>query len=79
MNTQLLRGVPQSEAKEVAPRINSWLADPVIEYVHRAIRLQRKKTKSVDFDSPSWAYKQAHEIGYNQALEDVLTLLNHKG
>lgn len=29
-----------------------------------------------DYDSPSWAYKQADRIGYNRALNLVLDIIN---
>jgi hypothetical protein len=29
-----------------------------------------------DYESPSWAYKQADRIGYNRALNQVLDLIN---
>ena len=36
-----------------------------------------KETPSqTDYDSPSWAYKQADRIGYNRALNQVLDLIN---
>lgn len=31
---------------------------------------------SADYDSPSWAYKQADRIGYNRALNQVLDIIN---
>lgn len=31
---------------------------------------------TADYDSPSWAYKQADRIGYNRALNQVLDLIN---
>lgn len=31
---------------------------------------------TADYDSPSWAYKQADRIGYNRALTQVLELIN---
>ncbi len=33
---------------------------------------------AADYDSPSWAFKQAHSNGYNQALERVINLINVK-
>lgn len=30
------------------------------------------------YDSPSWAYKQAHQNGYNEAIRDVLKLIDIK-
>ena len=36
-----------------------------------------KETSSqADYDSPSWAYKQADRIGYNRALNQVLDIIN---
>jgi len=31
---------------------------------------------SADYDSPSWAFKQADRIGFNRALNQVLDLIN---
>lgn len=31
---------------------------------------------TADYDSPSWAYKQADRIGFNRALTTVLDLIN---
>lgn len=31
---------------------------------------------STDYDSPSWAYKQADRLGHNRALNQVLDLIN---
>ena len=31
---------------------------------------------TADYDSPSWAYKQADRIGYNRALNQVLEIIN---
>jgi len=27
------------------------------------------------YDTPSWSHKQAHVNGYNQAIDEILTLL----
>lgn len=78
MNSRLLFGVPKSEAEKAKNFIERLLADPALGYVVRAIRLQKKTIPTADYDSPSWAYKQAHFNGYNQALEDVLKLITTK-
>jgi len=31
---------------------------------------------TADYDSPSWAYKQADRIGFNRALNQVLDIIN---
>lgn len=43
--------------------------------------LEDKKTEvvlSTDYESPSWAYKQADRNGYDRALTEVINLLNMK-
>ena len=36
----------------------------------------KETPSSADYDSPSWAYKQADRIGYNRALNQVLDIIN---
>lgn len=36
----------------------------------------RETPPQADYDSPSWAYKQADRIGYNRALNQVLDIIN---
>jgi len=38
--------------------------------------LLKETPSSTDYDSPSWAYKQADRIGYNRALNQVLDIIN---
>jgi hypothetical protein len=33
-------------------------------------------SKGTDYDSPSWAYRQADQNGYNRALSDLLKLFD---
>lgn len=41
--------------------------------------LQEEETPVADYDSPSWAYKQADVNGYNRAIRHVLKLIEIKG
>lgn len=34
-----------------------------------------KKTSESEYDSPSWALKQADAVGYERALNEVISLL----
>lgn len=79
MHTALLHGVPKSEVESVKGFLKKLVADPAMEYVRRSIRLQYRNSRYSDFDSPSWAYKQAYQNGYNSALDDVLKLIEDKG
>tara|TARA_R100001463_G_scaffold26933_6_gene62707 strand:- start:12896 stop:13138 length:243 start_codon:yes stop_codon:yes gene_type:complete len=36
----------------------------------------KESVTQADYDSPSWAYKQADRIGYNRALNQVLEIIN---
>ena len=38
--------------------------------------LLKESPSSADYDSASWAYKQADRNGYNRALTQVLELIN---
>lgn len=75
MKVNLLNGVPKEEAERAKGPLNSLLADPSMDYIRRAIELQKRKPLSADYDSPSWAYKQADQNGYNRAIDDVLNLI----
>lgn len=37
--------------------------------------LLKETPSSADYDSPSWAYKEADRIGYNRALNQVLDII----
>lgn len=39
------------------------------------LKSETKVDLEADFESPSWAYKQAYNLGYNKALTDVLNLI----
>ena len=48
-----------------------------LERLQEILEPMRKDTlPTADYDSPSWAYKQADRIGYNRALTTVLDLIN---
>lgn len=43
----------------------------------RLVALLKEKittSKVSDYDSPSWAYRQADQNGYNRALQDIVEL-----
>jgi hypothetical protein len=43
-------------------------------------QIVKSKTKEIvvtdDYDSPSWAYKQADRNGYNRALIEIINILH---
>jgi len=48
------------------------------EALQEHLRQWEKHTTGADYNSPSWAYKQADQIGYNRAIQDVLKLIDIK-
>jgi hypothetical protein len=41
---------------------------------------EMKRTNQVpDYDSPSWAYKQADMNGFNRALDEIMSLVPDRG
>ncbi len=36
---------------------------------------KKKEMKGADYSDASWAYRQAHENGYNEALSDIAAIL----
>ncbi len=55
--------------------VRRLLADPAMDAVRLAIKAELKSMKPADYDNPSWAFKQAHDNGNNDAIEAVLLLL----
>jgi len=45
--------------------------DKLLEIVYN----MRVESRTNDYDSPSWAFKQADMNGYNRALEEIATLI----
>lgn len=64
------------DQREVFKRQLSSSKD-VLEKLKEIIENKRKETiLSEDYESPSWAYKQADRNGYNRALTEILNILN---
>ena len=52
-----------------------FLLDKLHEIVYNIVKMEtRPSTK--DYDSPSWAYLQAHQNGRLEAFEEILKLLS---
>lgn len=69
LNTKTLR---EDRKKELLSYRNAFQA--LEEHLHQ----MEKMTTGADYNSPSWAYKQADQIGYNRAIQDVLKLIDIK-
>lgn len=54
-----------------------WVLDDLSKLVQS--NLGSRETAEISpktYESPNWAYQQAHNNGYKQALKDVLNLIN---
>lgn len=74
MKTIWFMDLPKDQQEGFKKQVNS--AKDVLEKLEQIIRDKTKEiTLSDDYDSPSWAYKQADRNGYNRALTEVLNIL----
>lgn len=48
------------------------------EELSSILKKKLKKPQDTDYESPSWAFKQAHDNGYNQAVSEILKLLGEE-
>ncbi len=59
----------------------SWVMDDLRKLVGEAVdSIELQETSPKSYDSPNWAYRQAHANGYKQAMRDFmkLTILDPK-
>lgn len=81
--TRKLHSVWTRAAKSAADkeRLKSLLdvAEPLLTILREA--LENKYALSVrddcDFDTPNWAYKNAYNLGYREAMKDMIQMLRN--
>ncbi len=66
----LLNGLKGQERKDVEDAIRR--ASTFLSLVSKRIEDELKQESDPDFDSPSWAYKQAYQLGYKRGLTKLL-------
>jgi len=66
----LLNGLQGKERQEVEDAIKR--ASAFLKLVSERIEDELKQEQDPDFDSPSWAYKQAYQLGYKRGLTKLL-------
>jgi len=76
MQVRWLKVLPQEEREAFKKRLYSVqdvleVLDKVLEGLEESVEIARL----ADYDSPSWAYKQADQNGYIRAIRDVRGLL----
>lgn len=84
MNTAWTKGLKRGsqEAKDVAEAYdNSRVARKRLIVMLNAM-LEEETTKRLadsEYDSPSWAYRQADAIGYARAITKIINMLDDRG
>lgn len=76
LSTVWLAGTPKELHDKLTGQVNVVLEDKVIDRL-RQILQEKIETKETIFDYsiPNWPYRQAHNNGYVEAMNEVLTIL----
>jgi hypothetical protein len=69
------------QVAEFSAQLEGLQHSVVFKRLLEIIRTDRQRSldaalKSTNYDSPSWAYTQADNVGYQRALRNIETLLN---
>jgi len=58
--------------------VQKFLADPALGELRKVVASLEKK-HAPDYDNPNWAHRQAHDNGFNEAINRVLNLIKLEG
>lgn len=75
MHSIWLKGHKDKEARKQQVQSAQWAFDLLKEVLEREFR---KKENVRDYTDPQWVHKQVAVNEYNQALDDLLSLLTTK-
>lgn len=81
MNSAWTKGLRKGsqEAKDVEGAFaSSALLRRRLGEILKSFDEEELRNRSADYDSPSWAYKQADSVGYARALRRVMAILEEK-
>ncbi len=75
MKTIWFMDLPKDEQEGFKKQVKA--AKDVLEKLEQIVKSRIKEiVVANDYDSPSWAYKQADRNGYNRALTEIINILN---
>lgn len=79
MKVEWFKGLSADEAEKMKKIVssNKIMLDKLSEICYNRLQALNSITEE-DYDSPSWAHKQAHINGYKHALKDLQELLKIK-
>jgi hypothetical protein len=67
--------LPKDEQEDFKREVKS--AKNVLDKLEQIVNSRMKEiVVANDYDSPSWAYKQADRNGYNRALTEIINILH---
>jgi hypothetical protein len=73
LKTVWFHNLPKEEQEQFKQTVLG--SQKVLDKLREICYTMKVESKSTDYDSPSWAFKQAHSNGYNQALLDIISIL----
>lgn len=75
MKTIWFMDLPKDEQEGFKKEVKS--AKNVLDKLEQIVNSKIKEIViNTDYDSPSWAYKQADRNGYNRALTEIINILH---
>jgi hypothetical protein len=69
-NALILNGLKGVERQNMINQITA--SQPLLKRLEELLKKELESETEPDFDNPSWAYRQAFEIGYKKGLTRVL-------
>lgn len=69
-NALLLNGLKGNERQQMLNQITA--SQPLLKRLEELLKKELESESEPDFDNPSWAYKEAFNIGYKKGLTKVL-------
>lgn len=69
-NALLLNGLKGNERQQMLNQITA--SQPLLKRLEELLKKELESDSEPDFDNPSWAYKEAFNIGYKKGLTKVL-------
>lgn len=71
-----LSNIPKEKHDQFKERVSLTLEDQVVKQLVLILKDKIESLdKNCDYDSPSWAYRQAHRNGRQEAFSEILTIL----
>lgn len=81
MKVSWTKGLTKEKREEVEEAFSrgALLRRRLKELLEDKIEDERKKVRSeILYDNPNWAYRQADAVGYERALNDIISLIYEK-